>query len=174
MDTLKPGVNWRDMHKLAEETIMGGLVEMGILKGDPKELVESRVSFLFMPHGMGHLIGLDTHDVGGYLPQHPARDPRPGLKNLRTARDVEENMLLTVEPGCYFVKHLLFGDHGLDIDRSCVNLDKCKEYMEEVGGVRIEDVIKITATGCENLSTGVPRTTEEIEACMAGNDWVKK
>lgn len=85
-------------------------------------------------------------------------------------------MCLTIEPGCYFRDFLLEGKlskERLDIPLKYLNLDKIREYQQEVGGVRIEDVIAITADGCELLSFGVPRTTEEIEACMRGEDWTK-
>ena len=97
------------MHKLAEKIILTGLVELGILKGDVEEMVEKRVGFLFMPHGLGHLIGLEVHDAGGYNSTTPKRDTRPGLKNVRTARVLEKNMVITVEPGCYFREFLYKG-----------------------------------------------------------------
>jgi len=62
---------------------------------------------VFQPHGLGHFIGLDVHDVGGYMPGHPERPKEPGLRSLRTARMLKENMCITVEPGCYFIDHLL-------------------------------------------------------------------
>ena len=104
-----PGVSWVDMHLLAERVVLTGLQELGIIKPDVciDEAVEKRVGFLFMPHGLGHFIGLDVHDVGGYLGHCPPRCEELGLKNLRTARLMEENMCLTVEPGCYFVNFLL-------------------------------------------------------------------
>jgi len=136
--------------------------------------MEKRLGFLFMPHGLGHLIGLDTHDVGGYLPSTPERSKLPGLKNLRTSRIIEEGVILTIEPGCYFVNFLLDGDvpkQFYEFDLSHVNREKVKEYQEEIQGVRIEDVVLITADGNENLSYDVPRSIEQIENCMAGKEW---
>ena len=86
---LAPGVSWTDCHRLAERIILEGLVRLGCLTGDIDEMLEKRIAFLFMPHGLGHCIGLDTHDVGGYLPHTPKRSPHPGLSNLRTARVME-------------------------------------------------------------------------------------
>ena len=176
-EALKPGVNWKDMHLLSERVMLTGLKELGLVDGDVDEMIEARVSFIFQPHGLGHLIGLDVHDVGGYLKDikaTPERDTRPGLKNLRTARTVQHRMCITIEPGIYFRDFLLDGElpkEMLDIDLKYINRDKVREYQAEISGVRIEDVAYITETGCENLSFGVPRTTEEIEACMRGEDW---
>ena len=78
-------------------------------------MIEGRLGFVFMPHGLGHLIGLEVHDVGGYLSHTPARIMKPGLKNLRTARDLEANTFITVEPGCYFRDFLLDGQFGADL-----------------------------------------------------------
>ena len=83
---LKEGSDWVEMHKLAERTILEGLVELGCLTGDVDEMMAKRIGFIFMPHGLGHLIGLDVHDVGGYLSTTPKRNPEPGLANLRTSR----------------------------------------------------------------------------------------
>lgn len=119
-----------------------------------------------MPHGLGHLIGLDVHDVGGYLPQCPPRSDKPGLKSLRHARELKPGMVTTNEPGCYFIEFLLDGK-GHDVDLSQVNIAKAKEYLE-VGGVRIEDAIVITEHGNEILTPSfLPRTVAEIEAFMA-------
>jgi Xaa-Pro dipeptidase len=131
-------------------------------------MLDARVGYLFMPHGLGHLVGLDVHDVGGYLKNTPQRVMKPGLKNLRTSRVMEKNLLITVEPGCYFRDYLFTGEYGdkLPIESKYVNIDKAREYQKEVSGVRIEDVVLITETGCENLSADLPRTVEEIELCM--------
>jgi Xaa-Pro dipeptidase len=176
MKNMKPGVAWPDMHLLAERVTLEGLKELGILKEDVdiEEALENRLGFIFQPHGLGHLIGIDTHDVGGYIGGQPLRSSKWGLKNLRTARKLEEGMNITVEPGCYFIPSLLNREiPDLDIDvAKYVNIEKAFEYREEVAGVRIEDCVIVTADGCENL-TEVPRTIEQIEACMKGDDWTQ-
>jgi Xaa-Pro dipeptidase len=132
-----------------------------------------RLGAVFMPHGLGHFLGIDTHDVGGYLPGHPPRSPLPGLKSLRTARVLQEFMVLTVEPGCYFIDHLL--DEALDpsnILSQYLNADLLKDYRG-YGGVRLEDVVTVTTKengGCINF-TLCPRTVSEVEHVMAGGKW---
>ena len=98
------------MHLLAERVILEGLVSLGCLTGDVDEMLAKRIGFIFMPHGLGHLIGLDTHDVGGYLPHNPQRNPAPGLANVRTARILEAGNMITLEPGCYFRDFLFNGE----------------------------------------------------------------
>lgn len=87
-----------------------------------------------MPHGLGHFIGIDTHDVGGYLDGHPARSDKPGLKSLRTSRVVQERMCLTIEPGCYFIRALL--DKAFEDERLSKFLvkDEIQKYIN-IGGV---------------------------------------
>jgi Xaa-Pro dipeptidase len=172
-DMIQPGVSWVDCHTAAELEILRQLAAVGIVvPGDKtlKELVEMRLGAVFMPHGLGHFIGLDTHDVGGYLEGYPIRTPLPGLKSLRTARVLQEHMTLTVEPGCYFIDHLLDGALAQD--------SPLRPYLDEAklagyrgfGGVRLEDVVAVTANGCVNY-TLCPRTVEEVEMVMKGGMW---
>ena len=170
---LKPGTDWIECHKLAERITLEGLVELGMLTGSIDEMMEKRIGFIFMPHGLGHFIGLDTHDVGGYLAHTPKRNDQPGLANVRTARIIEEGNVITIEPGCYFRDFLLDGEIPADFyefDLSYLNRDKIREYQAEISGVRIEDVVLVTETGNENLSYDIPRTVPQIEACMANKE----
>jgi Xaa-Pro dipeptidase len=94
-------------------------------------MLDKRIGFIFMPHGLGHLIGLDVHDVGGYLPHTPKRSAGPGLKNLRTARVMKAGMCITIEPGCYFRTFLIDGELDksfYDFDLSYLNLERIKEF----------------------------------------------
>jgi Xaa-Pro dipeptidase len=172
-DMIKPGVAWVDCHKRAEECILQGLADIGVVvPGDKtiQELVEMRLGAVFMPHGLGHLIGIDTHDVGGYLDGHPPRPVEAGLVKLRTSRILSPNMTLTVEPGCYFIDHLL--DEAMRDDsvlRSYLNADVV-DVLRGFGGVRLEDVVVVTKDSCVNF-TLCPRTIAEVEAVMAGAKW---
>lgn len=103
IDAAKPGVSWIDMHLLANKVMLAALREAGILKGDIDEMIKAGLNQTFQPHGLGHLLGLDVHDVGGYLPGNPERSTEPGVCKLRTSRTLEAGMVLTIEPGCYFI-----------------------------------------------------------------------
>ena len=170
---LKPGVSYVDCHKAAEKEILKALAGLNIvLPGDKtlEELVEMRLGAVFMPHGLGHLIGIDTHDVGGYNTGCPERILQPGLKSLRMARTMLEGMTLTVEPGCYFIDHLLDGAvaDGSDFQQY-INADVLGEFRG-FGGVRLEDVVAITADACDNY-TLCPRTVEEVKHVCGGGKW---
>lgn len=166
---IRPGVPWTEMHRLAERTILEGLRAAGLLSGDVADMIDADVGALFMPHGLGHLIGVDTHDVGGYLPGCPPRSDRPGLSRLRTARVLEPGMVITVEPGCYFIDALLDGALA-DPARARFLVRERVEAFRGFGGVRIEDGVVVTEGGAESLAA-CPRTRAEVEAVLAGGEW---
>ncbi|NWW82841.1 PEPD dipeptidase, partial [Climacteris rufus] len=164
MKAVKPGVAWPDMHRLADRVHLEELTRIGILKGNVDDMVKVHLGAIFMPHGLGHLLGIDVHDVGGY-PEGVERIDAPGLRSLRTARRLQQGMVLTIEPGIYFIEHLL--EQALrDPAQACFINSHVLQRFRGFGGVRIEDDIVVTATGME-LLTCVPRTVEEIEAFMA-------
>uniref|UniRef100_A0A7N8XYL0 Xaa-Pro dipeptidase n=1 Tax=Mastacembelus armatus TaxID=205130 RepID=A0A7N8XYL0_9TELE len=164
MAAMKPGVKWTDMHRLADRIHLEELVKIGILHGSVEDMLKVHLGSVFMPHGLGHLLGIDVHDVGGY-PEGIERINEPGLRSLRMGRLVLERMVLTVEPGVYFINHLL--DQALaNPAQSCFINNQVLARFRGFGGVRIEDDIAVTANGIE-LLTCVPRTVEEIEAVMA-------
>ncbi|CAL1534387.1 unnamed protein product [Lymnaea stagnalis] len=161
---IRPGVSWLDMHLLAERVLLEHLVRLGILQGDIEEMMRVRLAAVFMPHGLGHFLGVDTHDCGGY-PQGTSRIDEPGLRSLRTTRTLEPRMVITIEPGCYFMDILL--DRALKDERhQQFIVPEVLRRFRGFGGVRIEDDIAVTDSGLELLTT-VPRAVEEIERVMA-------
>lgn len=163
LSAVKPGVSWVDMHILAERIELEEMKKEGLLVGDVDEMLENRIAAIFFPHGLGHFLGIDTHDVGGY-PKDVERIQKPALKSLRTARVLKKDMVLTIEPGLYFIDHLL--DQAFNDPEKAKYLVKEKiEKYRGLGGVRIEDNIVVTESGAE-LLTDVPRSVDEIEAFM--------
>ena len=170
---LKPGIAWVDMHRLATITMARTLRKEDLLRASDEDIFAHDLMYVFFPHGLGHLLGMDVHDVGGYAPDCPPRPTSLSFKKLRTARILEENIYITVEPGCYFNHVLLeqaFGDPKV---KHFFNEEKLRrpEYWR-FGGIRIESNVIVTASGCTNY-TSVPRTVEDIEAVMSGaREWV--
>jgi Xaa-Pro dipeptidase len=172
MQAMKPGVEWVDMHELALRTVVEGLTNAGVLVGPIDEMMKAYVGAFFMPHGLGHLMGVATHDVGGYPTGGALRDTRFGYKSLRMQRKLEPRMVLTVEPGIYFVDYLLDDLETNAATKCFVVKDKLNEYRG-FGGIRLEDSVVVTENGIRNLTT-CPRTTEDVEAVMAGTITDKK
>jgi Xaa-Pro dipeptidase len=105
LNALKPGVSWLDMHLLADRIHLEELTKAGLLTGDIDEMMKHRIGAIFMPHGLGHFIGIDTHDVGGY--NIGTRSDQDGLKSLRLVRNLDKGMVVTVEPGCYMIDYVI-------------------------------------------------------------------
>jgi Xaa-Pro dipeptidase len=161
---LKDGVKWEDMHYLAMDIAAKHLVKLGICNGTPEELVKNNVVAVFFPHGLGHSIGLDVHDVGGY-PKGTERIDVPGVRYLRMRRTLAEGNVVTVEPGIYFAEPLIDFARNDPVVSKYLNNDVIDRFIK-IGGVRIEDDVVITKDGHRNLTT-VPKTVEEIEALCA-------
>ncbi|PNW81055.1 hypothetical protein CHLRE_07g342920v5 [Chlamydomonas reinhardtii] len=167
---MKPGVSWLSMQELAYRRILEGLAAAGLLAGGSvDDYLAAELGALFMPHGLGHFLGLNTHDVGGYPPAGPARSARPGFSRLRTARLLQPGMVITVEPGCYFNPVLLLPALEDPVQSKYLVRDVVMSYLQ-LGGVRLEDNVVVTEGGAESL-TRVPRSVEEVERVMAGGDW---
>jgi len=165
MKAMKPGVSWPSMHRLADRVICEKLKEFGLLQGDVDAMMNAFVGSLFMPHGLGHLLGLDTHDVGGY-PNGMTRTQEPGLKSLRMGRILEEGMILTVEPGCYFIRAVLLKAFSDPLYEPFLVKSEVEKYLD-FGGIRIEDDVVVTKDGIENMTRFAPRSIGEIEELMA-------
>ncbi|VDP96153.1 unnamed protein product, partial [Trichobilharzia regenti] len=144
LNEIRPGADWVKLHQLAEREILTHLKEGGILLGDVNEMMKARLGAIFMPHGLGHLLGCDVHDVGGYTDDAPPRIALPGLQNLRTARVLQTNMVLTVEPGCYFIDRLL--NQALSSITLSKYIDRSQiERFRKFGGVSIDsDIFKLS------------------------------
>lgn len=160
----KPEVQMEDLHLQAAKIMMQGLKDFGLLAGSIDDMMEHDVFALFFPHGLGHFLGLDTHDVGGY-PKGVERIERPGIKYLRMRRNLQPGMVITIEPGIYFIPALL--KPALEDKKISKFLNKSKvQEMFNFGGVRIEDNLVITDESHKNL-TDVPKERDEIEQLMS-------
>lgn len=162
---VKAGTKWLDVHITAEKSLLGSLAKLGLVKGEVEELWTNRVIFFFMPHGIGHYIGLYTHDLKGLKVKE---DEYPPLKrmNLRVTRTLEEGMVLTVEPGLYFNQSLLEAAYADTSVSGYFNKEAIEGYAKEVGGIRLEDMVAVRTTDYALLTEGLPRSAEEIEAYM--------
>lgn len=165
IEAIKPGVLMEDLHLMASKLMMEGLKELDIVRGDVDEMMENNIFALFFPHGLGHFLGLDTHDVGGY-PKGVERIDRPGIKFLRARRELMPGMVITIEPGIYFVPAVLEPAIQDPEKAKYLNVDKVKSLLG-FGGIRIEDDILVTEDGYENL-TNLAKSVEEIEELMKG------
>lgn len=150
--SLRPGVAFGDFHADAHSRIAALLVDAGLASGDPHTLLTSGVTSAFFPHGLGHLLGLQVHDVGGRMANSGGAtiDPPSGHPYLRTTRKLEEDMVITIEPGLYVIDMLLDNLRGTPAE-DLVNADRVA-WLRPFGGIRIEDNVRITASGTENLT----------------------
>jgi Xaa-Pro aminopeptidase len=168
---LQPGVEYQDIHLLAASVIATGLVDFGILKGKPEDLVAMDAHALFFPHGVGHLLGLDVHDmedlgdVAGYEPGR-TRSDRFGLGYLRLNRPLQSGMLVTIEPGFYQVPAILNDANFRAKYQDVVNWERLVQFGD-VRGIRIEDDVLITESGAEVLTAELPTKIEEIESLVS-------
>ncbi|MEL6900414.1 MAG: aminopeptidase P family protein [Cyanobacteria bacterium J06606_4] len=170
IEKAKPGVEYKTIHLIACQILAAGLVELGILKGDPEDLVAQDAHALFFPHGVGHLMGLDVHDMedlgdlAGYA-EGRQRSDRFGLAFLRLDRPLQPGMVVTIEPGFYQVPGILNDPKTRDHYTGMVNWDRLKAF-QDVRGIRIEDDILITPGGNEVLSQSLPTKATDIEALV--------
>jgi Xaa-Pro aminopeptidase len=148
-----PGTEWRDVHLTAALVIAEGLASLGILRGAPESLVQTGAVGLFFPHGIGHLVGIGVRDAGGVLAER--RDDPPPYPNLRIDLPLAPGMVVTVEPGIYFVPALLEDPERRSKYRDQVDWDRV-ERMLEFGGIRIEDNVLITEDGHQVMTADVP------------------
>eukprot|EP00792_Barthelona_sp_PAP020_P009765 TRINITY_DN3320_c2_g1_i22.p1 TRINITY_DN3320_c2_g1~~TRINITY_DN3320_c2_g1_i22.p1 ORF type:complete len:466 (-),score=153.15 TRINITY_DN3320_c2_g1_i22:224-1591(-) len=163
---LRPGVTNAEAHRLAEKIITQHFIDLGIFTASLEECLAAHAINNFFVHGLGHFMGLDVHDCGGYA-KGQERINEPGICYLRCNRTMAPGMIITVEPGVYFIDEFIEPMKSDSKYEGMVDFDKIEEYRQHVGGIRIEDDILITENGRENLSQMLPHTIEEVEAACA-------
>ncbi len=166
-----PGVKNLDLHLGAAKTIASGLKDLGILSGNMDDIVAAGAHALFFPHGLGHMLGLDVHDMEGlgenYVGYNESikRSDQFGLAYLRLGRELEPGFVITIEPGLYFIPTLIDIWKKENKHAEFINYSKVEEYLD-FGGVRIEDDVLITDDGNKVLGTPIPKTIDEVEQTM--------
>lgn len=171
IELVKAGTPYRDIHFAAAEVVMQGLKDLGLMKGDVKEGVKLGAHALFFPHGLGHQLGLDVHDMEGLGEDYVGyndefkRSDIFGTRNLRMARHLEAGMVMTVEPGIYFIPKLIEKWRSENHLTDFINYDKLDSYLD-FGGIRIEDDVLVTPTGHRVLGKAIPKSVAELEAIV--------
>jgi len=168
IEAIKPGVEFRNVHRLACEVLASGLKEIGLMKGDVEEAVNAGAHALFFQCGLGHMLGLDVHDMEGLGEDYVGytdtirRNPEFGWRSLRLGRALEAGFVVTVEPGVYFIPELINKWKAEKKHSQYINYDMVKKY-EDFGGLRIEDDVLVTANGHRVLGKKIPKTIDEVE-----------
>jgi len=165
---LRPGISFENIYDKALTVIMEGLKEMGFVKGDPVEAVKAGAAALFMPCGLGHMMGLDVHDMEnlgevyvGYNGR--AKSTQFGRKSLRLGRELETGFILTIEPGIYFIPELIDLWKNENRFSEFINYEKVLTY-KDFSGIRNEEDYLITDSGARLLGKKIPIKTEEVES----------
>ncbi len=176
LDVAKPGVKYADVHFAVCRLMTERLKELGLMKGDTDEAIAAGAHAMFLPHGLGHMMGMDVHDMEGLGQTYVGFDEetRPNLEQfgtncLRMGRRLEEGFVVTDEPGIYFIPALIDDWKASSHCKEFLNFDKIETY-KDFGGIRIEDDILITKDGCRFLGTKrIPYHPDELELFMANN-----
>jgi Xaa-Pro aminopeptidase len=172
-EEIKPGVTYRSVHLTACEVIASGLTRLGLMKGDPREAVRQGAHALFLPHGLGHMMGLDVHDMEGLGQIYVGYDEeiRPaeqfGLASLRMGRKLQPGFVITNEPGIYFIPALIDQWKSENKHAEFIHYGKVDEYRN-FGGIRLEDDILVTPEGAEIIGKRIPIDPEEVEKTVSG------
>jgi Xaa-Pro dipeptidase len=176
LEIARPGVRWWDVHMDICRRMTDSLKELGLMKGDTEEAVKAGAHAMFMPHGLGHMMGMDVHDMEGLGQTYVGFDEetRPNLEQfgtncLRCGRRLETGFVMSDEPGIYFIPALIDDWKARGINKEFINFDKLETY-KDFGGVRIEDDILITKDGCRFLGKErIPYHIKDVEDYMAAN-----
>ncbi len=172
IEAIKPGIEYREVHLLSCKVIAEGLKKLGLMKGDMDAAVNAGAHALFMPHGLGHMMGIDVHDMEGLgenlvgYNEKTIRSDQFGTAYLRLGRELQPGFVLTVEPGCYFIPELIEKWEKEGTNTEFINFDKVKTYLD-FGGIRIEDDVLVTESGHRVLGKPIPKTVAEVEAMAA-------
>ena len=172
-DLIKPGVTYLSIHLEAARVITEGLMDLGLMKGNLEDAVTNGAHAMFFPHGIGHMMGLDVHDMENYGQIHVGFDEeiRPseqfGTAYLRLGRRLQKGFVVTNEPGIYFIPALIQKWQNEDVNHEYINFDKVHDYIG-FGGIRIEDDMLVMDKGSRILGKRVPVYPDEIEAIILG------
>ena len=170
---IAPGKKYLDVHLLAARSFATDLKAAGLMKGDVDEAVAAGAHALFFPHGLGHMLGMDVHDMENLEEQLVGyrkgleRSTQFGLGYLRLAREVETGFVLTVEPGLYFIPALIDQWKADGTNAAFINFAEVEKF-KDARGYRIEDDVLVTNAGCRVLGPRIPKTVEEVEAACRG------
>jgi len=167
IEMLKPGIPFKDIHYQACRIIVEGMKDLKLMKGDTEEALQLGAHAMFFPCGLGHQMGLDIHDMENLGEEYVGYDGKPkskqfGLKSLRLAKPLKPGLVLTIEPGIYFIPSLI--DMWRDEKRftDFINYDNLEAY-KDFGGIRNEENFVITANGYKLLGKNKPKTIEDVE-----------
>lgn len=169
IEATKPGVEFKEVHRLACLVLASGLRDLGLMRGDPNEAVQAGAHTLFFQCGLGHMMGLDVHDMEGLGEDYVGytdtvkRNHEFGWRSLRLAKALEPGFVITIEPGLYFIPELIDGWKGERKLADYIDYDAVEKYRE-FGGIRIEDDVLLTEQGCRVLGKPIPKTVDEVEA----------
>ena len=168
IDMLKPGVRFKDVYLESARVIVRGMKDMGLMKGDVDSAVENGAHALFFPCGLGHMMGMDVHDMEdlGEVTVGWGGKPKPtqfGIKSLRLGRPLEPGFVVTIEPGIYFIPELMDQWRAEGHNSEFINFEKVNEFRN-FGGLRNEEDFLITETGYKLLGKPKPKTIEDVEA----------
>lgn len=172
IQSIKPGVEFRDVHLLAGEILSAGLKGLGLMRGDPSQAARAGAHTLFFQCGLGHMMGLDVHDMEAlgedYVGYNDSiqRNPQFGFSSLRMGKELQVGHVVTVEPGLYFIPELIDRWKAENTLSEFINYEKVEAY-KDFGGVRLEDDILVTKDGFRLLGKPIPKTINEVETLLA-------
>lgn len=170
---MKPGVPFKDVHLVAARRLSSDLKALGLMCGEVDRAIETGAYALFFPHGLGHMLGLDVHDMEslgedyvGYT-HDIRRESRFGINRLRLAKPLAPGFVVTVEPGVYFIPQLVQQWRAENQYADQINYHQLESYLD-FGGVRIEDDVLVTSAGATILGPSIPKTVAAVESCCRG------